>query len=88
MTAVDMCSVCSTPAVWHDLATTYGDAGEISGPCPRLAQWAPKIHALLQQLLKFTGNPQIAATVLTTACRYCFQRPDREVDSPADRYPG
>jgi hypothetical protein len=33
MTAPDMCSECISPARWHRPDSTYGNAGQVSGPC-------------------------------------------------------
>jgi hypothetical protein len=57
MTAADMCSECPTPAAWHDVDSTYGEAGLVSGPCHAWPRQAEEDRLFRETFTKLQAGP-------------------------------
>jgi hypothetical protein len=57
MTAADMCSECPTPAAWHDVDSTYGEAGKVSGPCHAWPRQAAADRLFREAFTKLLAAP-------------------------------
>ncbi len=57
MTAADMCSECPTPAAWHDIDSTYGEAGLVSGPCHAWPRQAEEDRLMREAFTKLQAGP-------------------------------
>lgn len=59
-----MCSECVSPAAWHSLGTTVGDAGVTGGPCPAWPRWAQNTEKVRRALIDLSKRqPQPPAAI-------------------------